>query len=54
MLLNLYEVLNVIKEVYHDNWCTLTLLLKGRGKYNDYTAERMTSELTFSMYIQDQ
>ena len=25
-----------------------------KGKYNDYTAERMTSELTFSMYIQDQ
>ena len=25
-----------------------------KGKYNDYTTEKMTSGLTYSMYIQDQ
>ena len=25
-----------------------------KGKYNDYTAERMTPGLTYTMYIQDQ
>ena len=25
-----------------------------KGKHNDYIAERMTSRLTYSMYIQDQ
>ena len=35
MLLNLYQVLTVIKQVYHDNWCTLILLLEGKVKGNN-------------------
>ena len=59
MLLNLYQVLKDIKQVYHDNWCALILLIEidGRtmkGKYNDYIAERMTSRLSYNIYIQDQ
>ena len=35
MLLNLYQVIKVIKQVYCDDWCTLILLLKGKVKWNN-------------------
>ena len=35
MLLNLYQVTQVIKQVYCDDWCTVVLLLKGKVKRNN-------------------
>ena len=35
MLLNLYQVTQVIQQVYCDDWCTGILLLKGKVKRNN-------------------